>query len=272
MAGLFGLFDYNKEGPGVEKDAPRKKGFILFFEIYFKNFWKFLTVNIAYVVMSCLLVPWGMAQAGITNIARNTARDKHSFGISDYFTTIKKNWKQSLLAGLINLVVGGIVGWSLLFYLDLEPNFIALFGIGVLLFISCTFLIMNFYIWSLIITFDLPLKKIYTNSFKFVFINLKRNLLCGTILLLFYAAYFAMLIASADSAIQKIVLYLLFTSPFIMPYKLLNSDVATSDILISIALLVVFIVVISAISVKLYSASVLHYGSKKLKWKELLSR
>ena len=88
----------------------------------------------------------------------------------------------------------------------------------------------------------------------------------------FYAAYFAMLIASADSAIQKIVLYLPFTSPFIMPYKLLNSDVATSDILISIALLVVFIVVISVISVKLYSASVLHYGNKKLKWKELLSR
>lgn len=88
----------------------------------------------------------------------------------------------------------------------------------------------------------------------------------------FYAAYFAMLVASADSAIQKIVLYLPFTSPFIMPYKLLNSDVATSDVVISIALLILFIVVISAISVKLYSASVLHYGSKKLKWKELLSR
>lgn len=88
----------------------------------------------------------------------------------------------------------------------------------------------------------------------------------------FYAAYFAMLIASADSAIQKIVLYLPFTSPFIMPYKLLNSDVATSDICISIALLIVFIVVISAISVKLYSASVLHYGSKKLKWKEIYQK
>ena len=88
----------------------------------------------------------------------------------------------------------------------------------------------------------------------------------------FYAAYFAMLIASADSAIQKIVLYLPFTSSFIMPYKLLNSDVATADIVISIALLAVSIVAVSAISIKLYSASVLHYGSKKLKFKELLKR
>lgn len=87
----------------------------------------------------------------------------------------------------------------------------------------------------------------------------------------FYAAYFSMLVASADSVIQKVVLYLPFTSPFIMPFKLLNSDVATGDICISIALLVLFIVTISAVCVKLYSASVLHYG-KKLKLKELVLR
>lgn len=88
----------------------------------------------------------------------------------------------------------------------------------------------------------------------------------------FYAAYFSMLVASADSVIQKVVVYLPFTSPFIMPFKLLNSDVAALDICISIALLILFIVIISAISVRLYSASVLHYGSKKLKWKELYQK
>lgn len=84
----------------------------------------------------------------------------------------------------------------------------------------------------------------------------------------FYVAYLSMLTASADSAIQKVALYVPFTAPFIMPFKLLNSDVATIDICISIALLVVTIVVVSAICVRLYSASVLHYG-KRLKWKEL---
>ena len=28
MAGFFGLFNYEKEGPGIEKDAPKKKGFV----------------------------------------------------------------------------------------------------------------------------------------------------------------------------------------------------------------------------------------------------
>lgn len=88
----------------------------------------------------------------------------------------------------------------------------------------------------------------------------------------FYVAYFAALMASADSMIQKVALYVPFTSPFIMPYKLLNSDVATVDIIIAIVLLVVSIVIVSAISIKLYSSSVLHYGNKKLKMKDALKR
>ena len=91
-------------------------------------------------------------------------------------------------------------------------------------------------------------------------------------LISFYIAYFAMLSASADSAIQKIAIYVPFTSPFILPYKLLNSDVATLDVLISIGLLVVSIVAVSIISIKIYSASVLHYGSKKLKIKDVMTK
>ena len=49
------------------------------------------------------------------------------------------------------------------------------------------FLMMNFYIWTLMITFHFKLSQLYRNSFKFVFINLKKNLLCGVILVAVYA-------------------------------------------------------------------------------------
>lgn len=90
-------------------------------------------------------------------------------------------------------------------------------------------------------------------------------------LLSFYLAYFSMLMASASSPIQKVAMYLPFSSAFIMPFKLLNSDVSNMDVFISIALLVISIVVISLISARLYSSSVLHYG-KKLKLKELYKK
>ena len=37
---LFG--DYTKAGPGVEKNAPQKKPFFRFIELYFRKFWKLI--------------------------------------------------------------------------------------------------------------------------------------------------------------------------------------------------------------------------------------
>ena len=105
MAGFFGLFNYEKEGPGISKNAPKKKGFIVFFETFFRNFWKFIVINLVYGLISLPVLTNGLASAGLTNVTRNIARDKHSFGVSDLWDTVKKNWKQALPAGIIKLVI-----------------------------------------------------------------------------------------------------------------------------------------------------------------------
>ncbi|MBE6551007.1 MAG: ABC transporter permease [Ruminococcaceae bacterium] len=86
-------------------------------------------------------------------------------------------------------------------------------------------------------------------------------------LISFYIGYFSAISASETSIIQKIATYVPFTSPFIMPYKLLTSNVPTLDIILSVIFLIAAIAVVSFVSIKLYSASVLHYG-KKLKFKD----
>lgn len=48
---LFSSKKYFKPGKGVEKDAPKKHGFFLFFELYGRKFWKFIEVNIIYLVV-----------------------------------------------------------------------------------------------------------------------------------------------------------------------------------------------------------------------------
>lgn len=52
MAGIFGLFDYTKEGPGVEPDEPQKGPFLEFFTLYFRKFWKFMTLSIMFVIFN----------------------------------------------------------------------------------------------------------------------------------------------------------------------------------------------------------------------------
>lgn len=187
MAGLFGLFDYNKEGPGISKDAPKKKTFIVFFETFFRNFWKFMPINLVYWGMSLPLVTNGMANVGITHIARNTARDKHSFGLSDFFETIKKNLKQSIIAGIINTIIFALLIFDVVFFFNIKGK-IGVIGTGIALAMLITFTMINYYLWTLIITFDYTIKQAYSNSFKLVFLNFKYSFLVLFINVLLVAA------------------------------------------------------------------------------------
>lgn len=189
MAGFFGLFNYAKEGPGIEKDAPKKKTFVVFFETFFRNFWKFIPISFVYCLISLPVLTSGLAAAGLTNVTRNIARDKHSFGLSDFFDTIKSNWKQALPAGIINLIIYAVLAFDLyFFYFSLRGMASAvLLGIG--LSILYVFTVMTYYIWTLIITFNFKLSEVYKNSFKFVFINFKMNLLCFLMITAIYALF-----------------------------------------------------------------------------------
>ena len=208
MAGFFGLFDYDKEGPGIAKDAPKKKTFVVFFETFFRNFWKFISINVVYWILSIPIITNGMANVGITNVARNTARDKHSFGLSDFFETIKKNLKQSIIAGIINAVVIGFLIFDLYFFSLLKGS-LGVVGTGITLAILVTFIMMNYYLWTLIITFNYSLKQAYLNSFKFVFINFKYSFLCLFINILILVLNIALLFV-----LRNISLYVLLVELF----------------------------------------------------------
>lgn len=186
MAGFFGLFNYEKEGPGISKNGPKKKTFIVFFETFFRNIWKFIPINLVYSLITLPVITNGIASVGLTNVARNTARDKHSFGLSDFFETIKKNFKQSLIAGIVNTFVYALIFFAAWFYYTSKGTF-ATVGLGITFAMFFIFTVMNFFLWTLIITFDFTLKQAYKNSFKFVFINMKYNLLCILVNLLIIA-------------------------------------------------------------------------------------
>lgn len=176
--GFGGFFNYDRPGPGIKKDGPKKKTFFVLFEIWWRNIWKLCVSSLVYSALTILLIPGGLGAAGITNVARNLARDKHSFGLSDFIETVKKNWKQSLVAGIINLVIDAINAFAIYFYwFGDDALSIIGFGLSVALFILFRF--MKYHVWLMIITFKLSLKQIYKNSFLFAFVNWKANLIIG---------------------------------------------------------------------------------------------
>ncbi len=186
MAGLFGFINFDKEGPGVEKDAPQKKSFIRFFELYFKNFWKLTVNSIWYWLLTLPIITSGFAAAGMTNITRNMAVDVHSFGTSDFFSTIKKNWKQALGVGIINTLIIAFLCWDIVFFYQGSDGNNHVFGISVCATVLLMFCIMRHYIWIMLITFKMRLKQIYSNSFKLIFVGMKNNLCTLLALALIY--------------------------------------------------------------------------------------
>ena len=128
----MGIFNgYLKEGPGVRKDAPKKKPFFQFFDIYFKRFWKLITLNMLYFVCCIPIITIGPATAGFTCVLRNYARDTHSFMFSDFFDAFIKNWKQSFAVSVIQFFMGLFLLFGITQY-NKENTFFVIYFIVIL--------------------------------------------------------------------------------------------------------------------------------------------
>lgn len=218
MAGFFGLFDYNKPGPGVDKNSPKKKGFVVFFEIYFRKFWKLIIANLLYVLVSLPVLTSGMAEVGLTYITRNFAREKHAFVSGDFFDTIKKNWKQALPIGIVNLLLTFMIVFDIWFFAANAKGIMGYIMVALIITIAIVFTFMKYYMAMLVITFKLTWKQIYKNSLIFAFAGMKRNLLISLVLLLCYAIAFSLIWFLFPIGLVIVILLYIFIFPAFRSY------------------------------------------------------
>ncbi len=194
MAGLFsGLANYDKPGPGVDKNEQKKKGIALFFSILKKKFWKLIPLSLLYILVSLPIITIGLGDVGVTYVTRNFAREKSTFVKDDFFGAIKQNWKQALPVGLLNLGIFLLLVFGMYFYF-MGWNESFFFKIGLVI-SGCAFIVfcfMRFYIHTLIVTFDLKFKQLYKNSLLLSSAGLKENLIITLSLLLLYALIFVL--------------------------------------------------------------------------------
>jgi len=192
---LFGkLFNYEKPGPGVDKNGPQKKGFKLFWEIFCEKFWKLIPLSLLYIVCCLPIVTIGFADVGLTYVTRNFARRKPVLMVSDFFDTIKKNWKQALVVGLLNTLATAILLFAMWFYF-MGWNEGGLFYQAGLVIAGCCFIVLTFlkyYINFLVITFDLTIKQLYKNSLLLSSAGLVANLIITGAIVALLAVFFAL--------------------------------------------------------------------------------
>ena len=191
MSKLFSMFDPTREGKGVKKETVQKKRFFLFWELVFRKITKLCALNLLYGLCCIPVVTIGPATAGLMYVLRNMANEKPVFVAHDFFDAFKKNFKPAFFAGIIVLLVFGIAIFSGTFYISLgssdiqnffgmDAQMTATFGTvaAIVSFVAGFFMMfMSYYLYLLIVTVDLPLKKIFKNSALLAIAGFKTNII-----------------------------------------------------------------------------------------------
>ncbi len=84
----------------------------------------------------------------------------------------------------------------------------------------------------------------------------------------FYLSYFTMMNPTSDLNVFASLFPI--SSPFCMPFRIMMGLAKISDVLISIAILIVTILVIAKVAIKIYSNAILNYGTK-MSFKDILN-
>lgn len=221
--GLFNFFgNYDKPGPGVNKDEPPKAAPIRFFEIFFRKWTKLMQLNLIFMLptivaaflMVCIysapthfilqlpagetsvqLDVWAMFvtplpiillapfTAGLTIVTRNFSREEHAFVWSDFWEAVKNNWKYFLLNGVITYIVYVILAFSLIYYYHRAMD-TAFFYVPFWLcvVIGVVFLFAQYYVPVMFVTFDLKFAHVYRNALIFAFAGFLRNFIITAVL------------------------------------------------------------------------------------------
>lgn len=206
----MGIFfnDYESAGSGISKNAPKKTGIKLFFDIFFRKFWKLIEVNMLYslffiplilslvalvyinnntisIVISVALalafaLTIGPATAGMTKVIRKYILEKHSFIIADFFSGFKQNFKKASVIGFVDCLIILSVYAGLQVYPALATgldNKLIYLPMVISLSLALMIAMMNFYIFLMLIATDLSFKNLLKNSFFLSLVGIKQSVI-----------------------------------------------------------------------------------------------
>ena len=136
------------------------------------------TTDYVFFYLTLLLVfTIGISSVGAVYLHRNMVRGEPVFLLSDYFGTIKRNLKQALIFGVIDSIIIGLLVYDVAF---LRANRMSGTTSGIM-YVAIIFLILLYYlvrtyIYTMIVTFDMPIRKMFKNGLILSIVGFKRNI------------------------------------------------------------------------------------------------
>ena len=234
--GLFHM-NYDRPGPGVRKDEPRKKAVPRFFTILGRKFTQMVELNLLFAVFAAaaLAVTYVLRNAlpaqllwmipillispfvaGLAFVTRNYVREEHAFLFSDFMDAVKGNWKAFFVNGAVCCALYLILSVSIRFYFGALSGG-AMYYVALCLCVTVAFLLVSaeYYVPVMVVTFDLKLLQIYKNALIFAVVGLWRNILLTVILAALFLGLFLAQMTALSLILGLVFVFVLLFS-FVM--------------------------------------------------------
>lgn len=158
--------------------------------------WRVIS-KVSRVLMSSvfvLIITFGLSTIGMVYNMRNVCTGEHVDTWSDYFYSIKRNFKQGIVIGVIDSLLICMLVYDVLAYrTEANNEFIFLVFYYATIVFAVVYYIMRFYLYLQLVTCEMKIGKMIKNAFLLTILGFKRNFagLIGAIvfLLAFLYAY-----------------------------------------------------------------------------------
>ena len=166
-----------------------------------------IIILIALAVIFALTYGW--INVGAAYVVRGLFRGDPVFVFSDFFYAIKRNFKQAFWFGLLDFICTVVLVVDFLHFYSRTGSY----GNDVMYFmivaVAIIYIVMRFYVYHMMLTFDLSVRKILKNALIFTVLGIKRNVLAVLGIVLFLAVHILLI---------KVFLSMGITIPIILPF------------------------------------------------------
>ena len=130
-----------------------------------------------YGISALVLFTFGLVNVGTAYILRNIAKGEPVFVFSDFWYAVKRNWRQALPFGIIDVIINAVLLVNIYTLAINNQSFIESFMLWTNIIIFVLYFFMRYYVYVQMVTFKLTVFKIIKNSLIFALLGIKRNIM-----------------------------------------------------------------------------------------------
>ena len=151
-----------------------------------------LWTYIFYGISALTIFTFGIVNVGTAYVIRNLVMGEPVFVWSDFKYAVKRNWKQALPFGIVDVLISGLLIFNIYTTLFGSSKFVLDFMFWSNVVIAILYFFLRYYVYVQMVTFKLSVFKIFKNSMIFALVGIKRNIvaLLGIVVILFFEILF----------------------------------------------------------------------------------